>query len=103
MDRAAEFYSALGFHLVRHSHPPCGEHYSTVGGECIFEICRRSKDQGSVTPIFFGLNVPNAEQAVEVALKNGGSVIRDVEESDWGKSGIIRDLDGHKVMLIERG
>src|SRR5438067_1839533 len=48
MDKAAAFYTALGLAFVKHSHPPCGEHYSSVGGACVFEICQRKNNQRSM-------------------------------------------------------
>jgi hypothetical protein len=41
MDRLAAFYTSFGLRFVKHSHPLCGEHYSTVEGSCVFEICQR--------------------------------------------------------------
>jgi hypothetical protein len=102
MHSLAAFYSAIGLSLVKHDHPPCGEHYSTVDGSCVFEICQRKANQGTTTDIFFGLNVPSVDRAVESAMTNQGTVVRSPEDSEWGRTAIIRDLDGHRVMLIER-
>ena len=101
MDRLAEFYAALGLCLVKHAHPPCGEHYSTTDNSCVFEICQRQKHQRATTDLFFGLNVPNVDESVRSAVSCGGTVLRDPEDSEWGRTAIIRDLDGHRVMLSE--
>jgi len=101
MDRLAAFYKTLGFSFVKHSHSPCGEHYSTADRACVFEICQRRAGQRPTTDVFFGLNVPSVDDAVEAAVGHGGTVIRPAEDSEWGRSAIIRDLDGHRVMLSE--
>ena len=101
MDRLAAFYTALGFTFEKHSHPPCGKHYATSGTDCVFEIYKRKSDQPKRTEMFFGLNVSNVDDAVEAAVGHGGTIIRSAEDSEWGRSAIIRDLDGHRVMLSE--
>lgn len=102
MDRAGAFYSALGLPLIRHAHPPCGEHFSTEGSDAVLEIYQ-SKANENIAPLFFGLNVPDVARALEIVAEEGGSIVRHVEDSTWGRSATILDLDGHKVMLIERG
>lgn len=101
MEAAARFYSAIGMLLEKHSHPPCGEHYSTVDDNCVFEICQRKPEQPPTTACFFGINVENVEVAVDTVLKSGGLVKRLPANSEWGRTAIITDLDGHSVMLIE--
>lgn len=101
MDRLAAFYTALGFSFEKHSHPPCGEHYATTETDCVFEIYQRKSDQPKRTELFFGLKVSNVDDAVESALVHGGTIIRPAEDSEWGRSAIIRDLDDHRVMLSE--
>lgn len=101
MDRLAAFYTALGFNFVKHSHPPCGEHYSTNDKSCVFEICQRKDGQRATTNVFFGLNVFSVGDSVELAVANGGAVVRSLEDSEWGCTAIIRDPDGHRVMLSE--
>ena len=101
MDRLAAFYTALGLNFVKHSHPPCGEHYSTTDESCVFEICQRKNGQRATTDVFFGLNVSSVGDSVESAVANGGTVMRSSEGSQWGSTAIIRDPDGHRVMLSE--
>ena len=101
MDRLAAFYTALGLSFVKHSHPPCGEHYSTVDGACVFEICQRRQGQPATTDVFFGLNVSSVDDAVEAGISHGGNLIRPPEDTEWGRTAVILDLDGHRVMLRE--
>ena len=101
MDQAADFYKALGLALVKHNHPPCGEHYSTVGEGCVFEICQRKK-AAVKTPLVFGFNVSCVERAVQAAVAKGGVLIRGPELTEWGKSSVVTDLDGNSVILMQK-
>ncbi len=103
MERLAAFYEALGFRFVRHSHPPCGEHFAATDSSCVFEIYQRKADQQATAGLFFGLNVSSVDEAIESAVTSGGSVVRFPEDTQWGRSAIIRDPDGHRVMLMECG
>lgn len=102
MEKAAGFYAALGLNLVKHSHPPCGAHYSTTDTECTFEICQLREDQAATTPAVFGFSVPSVERALESAIANGGTLKRAAELTSWGKTAIVTDIDGHSVHLTER-
>jgi len=60
-----------------HSHPPCGEHCSTIDDDFVFEICQRKNDRTSSDAVFFGLQVLDLAMAIEKASALGGSIIRD--------------------------
>ncbi|HVC97361.1 MAG TPA: VOC family protein [Pirellulales bacterium] len=102
MEKAAAFYAALGLNLVKHLHPPCGDHYSTTTAGCVFEICQRRENQAATTPAVFGFHVSCVELAVEIAISNGGKLKHAPESSEWGTTAVVADLDGHSVLLIEK-
>ena len=102
MDRAADFYSALGMKFTKHSHPPCGEHYSSVEDDCVFEICQRRQKQSETTATVFGFNVSSLDRVLSILVSKGSIITRPPEESEWGRSAVIRDLDGHSVFLCEK-
>lgn len=99
MEQSAAFYSELGLQLIKHSHPPCGEHFSTTGPGCIFEIYSRRTNQLPTTSVVLGFKVADIDRAVAAALGLGASLKRPVEDTEWGRIATIRDLDGHTVML----
>ncbi len=99
MEKAAEFYAALGLSLIRHSHPPCGEHFSSTGSGCVFEICARRENQAPTTSVVLGFKVADLDLAVQAALQHGGTLRRAPEVAEWGRMATIRDLDGHTVIL----
>ena len=101
MDRLAEFYKAIGMQLEKHSHPPCGEHYSTIDDSCVFEICQTKQGEAPTTNVFFGLNVDDLDDTLTNVLSNNGQVIREPESSEWGTSAVVRDPEGHRVLLMQ--
>lgn len=102
MHQLAEFYSAIGMQFEKHSHPPCGEHYSTIEGNCVFEICQLKQGQTPLTNFFFGLTVPDITTAVDAVIANHGEIVRPPESSERGSTAIIRDPEGHRVLLVQR-
>jgi predicted enzyme related to lactoylglutathione lyase len=102
LERAAEFYSAIGLQLVKHSHPPCGVHYSTTNSPCVFEICQREEGQSPTTSVFFGINVESIDNALRLVPDKGGRIKAAAKDSDWGRMATVSDPDGHSLMLIER-
>ena len=102
MHRLAEFYTAIGMQLQKHSHPPCGEHYSSVDGGCVFEICQLKQDESPTTNVFFGLNVTELDDALMAVMSENGQVIREPQVSDWGTSAVVRDPEGHRVLLVQQ-
>ena len=101
MHRLAEFYSVIGMKFEKHFHPPCGEHYSTIAGNCVFEICQLKQGESPTTNVFFGLNVSDLDSAVNAVKANHGTVNRVPETSDWGRTAVIRDPEGHRVLLTQ--
>jgi predicted enzyme related to lactoylglutathione lyase len=101
IDKAAEFYKALGLTLKKHSHPPCGEHYSSDGTGCVFEICQREQDEPT-TPIVLGFEVSRIDAAVQAAVAKGGVLKAPSKDSVWGRFAVVKDLDGNSVFLTQK-
>jgi predicted enzyme related to lactoylglutathione lyase len=102
MEKAAEFYSAIGLRFERHAHPPCGEHYSTLDDECVFEICQLPAGREKGPPMTFGFRVPSVDRAVEAAVTHGGRIKRKPQTADWGRSATVIDMDGNSILLMEK-
>ena len=103
MQKSVEFYRSLGLCFERHSHPPCGVHFATVDGNCVFEICQSRKGQPPHSPITFGFNVSSVEDAVNEARALGGKVKREPHDAQWGRSATLTDPDGNCVLLMSIG
>ncbi|MBS0204903.1 MAG: VOC family protein [Planctomycetes bacterium] len=102
MERSATFYRSLGLCFERHTHPPCGDHFASIGDGCVFEICQLRKGQTAIGPMTFGFHVTSVDQAVIEAKENGGTVRREPHLAAWGRSASVIDPDGHHVLLMEK-
>ena len=101
IEKSIVFYQSLGLRFKRHSHPPCGDHFSCIDGNCVFEICQSRKGQAT-SPMTFGFYVSCVDQAVVEATVNGGSLKREPHSAEWGRSATVIDPDGHCVLLMEK-
>lgn len=101
MEKSVDFYRSLGLRFERHSHPPCGDHFASVDGSCVLEICQSRNGQKSLSPMTFGFNVSCVSHAVKEARALGGIVKREPHDAEWGRSATITDPDGNRVLLIE--
>lgn len=88
--------------MIKHSHPPCGEHYASTCPGCVIEIYQARRPQHLTTNLTFGFYVPSVEGAVRAIVAVGGAVKRLPEDLAWGTSATIVDLDGNNVILMER-
>jgi predicted enzyme related to lactoylglutathione lyase len=102
IERSVEFYRSLELRFERHSHPPCGDHFATIDGDCVFEICQSDTGQQAPAPMTFGFHVSSVEQAIERATANGGILKRSPYSAEWGRSATVADPDGHYVLLMEK-
>ena len=99
IEKSRAFYSALGLDFEQHDHPPCGKHYASEQDGFVFEICRRNLKEPT-TSVFLGLHVGDLEERLKAI--DPTSIVRPAEEGDWGRSAIVVDPDGHRIMLTER-
>lgn len=102
IEKSVAFYQALGLRLERHSHPPCGDHFASINGDCVFEICQTRNGQQASSPMTFGFHVSCVDRAVEAATLNGGTLKRKPGTAAWGRSATVTDPDGHSVLLMEQ-
>lgn len=102
IEKSVTFYKSLGLRFERHSHPPCGDHFASIDGDCVFEICQSRKGQQATSPMTFGFHVSCVDRAVEEALVNGGTLKRESHSAEWGRSATVTDPEGHLVLLMEK-
>jgi predicted enzyme related to lactoylglutathione lyase len=102
IERSVAFYESLGLRFERHSHPPCGDHYASLGGDCVFEICRVRDGEQPMSPLTFGFHVSGMDRAVEEAVANGGMLKRKPHSTEWGRTATVTDPDGNRVLLMEK-
>ncbi len=101
MERAAQFYQALGLEFTRHRHGKGPEHYAAELGALVFEIYPRLPDGESSTGTRIGFRVVSVDEAVAALEKAGGRIVSPAKDSPWGRRAVMADLDGHRVELTE--
>lgn len=101
MQRSVEFYQSLGLQFEQHSHPPCGDHFATLGDGCTLEIYPRRTGEQGPSPMTFGFHVSCVETAAKAAATTGGTITREPYLADWGRSATVTDPDGNRVLLMQ--
>ena len=102
LERAANFYRAIGLELVSHAHGTGPKHYAHENNEHTFEIYPLVEDAPPTHSTRIGFAVECVEQTFANALAAGAEVISPPKDSPWGRRAIISDPDGHKIELTSR-
>lgn len=103
MDRLGSFYAALGLHFVKHRHGNGPEHLSSTIGETVFEIYPSNGTNESTVSTRLGFSVPSLAGALGVLRKLDATVLAEPSSSPFGRRAIVKDFEGHKVELTEKG
>lgn len=103
IDRLGSFYTALGFHFVKHRHGKGPEHLSCTIGETVFEIYPRNKENESTVSTRLGFSVPSLADALGALRGLNATVLAEPADSTFGRRAIVKDFEGHKVELTEMG
>jgi hypothetical protein len=103
IDRLAGFYTALGFRFTKHRHGKGPEHLSSTIGETVFEIYPSNGTNESTVSTRLGFSVPSLANALGVLRKLDTTVLAEPSDSPFGRRAIVKDFEGHKVELTEKG
>ncbi len=99
LDRAAEFYAALGLSLKRHSHGNGPLHLASENAGQVFEIYPLGENDQSTSTARIGFSVPSVDEAYSALLSAGGTKVSAPQLSPWGRRAVVSDPDGHRVEL----
>lgn len=99
LDRAAEFYAALGLSLKRHSHGSGPLHLASENAGQVFEIYPLGENGESTSAARIGFSVPSVDEAYSALLSAGGKEVSAPKLSPWGRRAVICDPDGHRIEL----
>jgi catechol 2,3-dioxygenase-like lactoylglutathione lyase family enzyme len=102
IDRAVDFYRALGLLFTKHSHGTGPGHYSSEGGGLVFEIYPLADGQPPTTATRVGFIVNDLDVLVRMVIEAGATVVSAPRDSPWGRRAVVRDLDGHSVELVSQ-
>lgn len=102
IERAVDFYRALGLLFTKHSHGAGPEHYSSEVRELLLEIYPLAEGQPPTTAARIGFLVSDVDNLVRLVIEAGATVVSAPQESPWGRRAVVRDLDGHSVELVSQ-
>jgi lactoylglutathione lyase len=99
LDRALEFYRALGLELVQHSHGNGPVHLASESEGQVFEIYPLGHNDVPTSSARIGFSVPSVDATYRALLAAGGQQVSSPRNSQWGRRAIVADPDGHRVEL----
>jgi lactoylglutathione lyase len=103
MDRLGRFYAALGLHFTRHRHGKGPEHLSSTLGETVFEIYPVTDEHESTSATRLGFSVPSLADALGHLRGLDATVLVEPADTPFGRRAVVKDFEGHKVELYEKG
>lgn len=98
VEAAKDFYSLLGLSFVEEQHGKGPVHYSAAAGPLVLEIYPCQGNNPSA-PVRIGFRVPSLDQTVERVRSQGRRIIREAQDSAWGRRAVVEDPDGNRVEL----
>lgn len=100
IEKAVQFYTALGLAFIREQHGNGPEHWASTSGRSTFEIYPASQTYDS-SGIRIGFEVTSIESVLGQLTAMGVTIHRPLRESPWGLRAVVRDFDGHTVELTQ--
>lgn len=102
IERAANFYRAIGLELESHTHGSGPMHYAFEGNDHTFEIYPLLEDNLPTHSTRIGFAVECVDETFANAVAAGAEAVSPPKDSKWGRRAIVTDPDGHKVELTSR-
>ncbi len=99
IERAAEFYTAMGLIFSKHRHGCGPEHYASEVNGFVFEIYPAGTT-GPTSTVRIGFSVDDVDSVVAVLSDHNGTLLSGPSDSEWGRRAVMRDLDGHTIELV---
>lgn len=99
IDRAVEFYEAVGLQFVKHAHGAGPEHYCSENAGVVFEIYPLQPGQTPTVDARVGFAVESVDTVVASLLAIGAHVVSQPADSPWGRRAVLADFDGHRVEI----
>jgi predicted enzyme related to lactoylglutathione lyase len=102
LDRAREFYAALGVAFAEEQHGTGPLHYAGRVGDAVLELY--PLPEGVSLPDVttrLGFAVDRLDEVMETIRRRGGDVVSPPKRTEWGYRAVVRDPDGRAVELYE--
>ena len=100
LDRAQQFYEALGLRFSRERHGSGPEHLVTKSSGVVFEVYPLGK-KPSTAGLRLGFRVGSVSNSFEALKQLRAHVQTPPAESPWGLRAVVVDPDGHHVEISE--
>ena len=100
IERAVQFYQAIGIPFELHAHGKGPKHYASETCGFVFEIYPQRDDSSTTTNTRIGFNVASVDDCLDLLAKLNVDVVSAAKDSQWGRRAVVRDLDGHTVELV---
>ena len=101
IERAAEFYTALGLEFTKHSHGNGPEHYAAEMGGMVFELYPLAAEDASTQHTRIGFSLAAPASVIAALEAKGAKVVSPLKDSPWGIRAVIDDPFGHRVEITE--
>ena len=104
IERLAKFYEKLGMEFEYHKHGKGPLHYSVKLDKTIFEIYPLFKKQKKPdNSLRLGFEIENLDELITKMRMEDIEIEKEPKESEFGYYAVIKDLDGRKIELKEKG
>lgn len=101
IDRAMQFYHALGLTFEQHQHGKGLTHYAAEMNGVVFEVYPAQNEAEITASVRLGLQVASVEKSLTAAQAAGGQIVSEPKQSLWGLRAVVTDPDGHRIELTE--
>ena len=83
LDRAEQFYRALGLSLTRHAHGKGPTHLTSASSGHVFEIYPLEDEARSTAATRIGFAVSSVDDTYAALLNSGGKSVSGPKDSEW--------------------
>jgi predicted enzyme related to lactoylglutathione lyase len=100
LDRAQQFYQALGLTFTREQHGSGPAHLAHTSDGTVFELYP-SGHQSLTSGVRLGFRVASVHAALAALTMLGGEVASAPMDGPWGPRAVVIDPDGNRVEITQ--
>lgn len=100
LDSSVRFYENIGLRFSHERHGQGVEHMTASAGHVTIELYPQG-DGPNTTALRIGFRVTSIDDVIAGILPCGGTILKPVRDTEWGRRAVIVDPDGHRVELTE--